>query len=722
MWRGFGIVLLIICVVGCRPQRSAAPPLPTLAALPSAYRLEDAERTARDFLTAWEAGDYETMYRHLTFASREATPFDAFRALYEDAAATMTLEQVSITPITIFRPRDEIATFNYNVTFDTRLLGTFSDDARNLTVTVDSAANEWRIAWTPRDLFPDMETGARLRFTATIPNRANIYDRNGQVMADQNGRVVRVEVIREQMPDVAACVTALAGALDRDAALVQSLIDQRPPNWLLEMGVILPESYTTYSAALEADCNARFISLPARRYNANSATPVAPHVLGYVGFPSEGEIPDLEAAGFNQASIIGRSGVESTWDETLRGVPGGRLTLVTPSGVELRELTRTDAQAGESLWLTLDADLQLRAQQIVEDAYSRGREGWADESPGASVVVMDAQTGALRAVVSYPMIDNNAYTAYPMMGRQAAAELIEAYQEDVRRPEVHRPLQGLFALGSVMKTISAVAAADSGVYELNESYVCTGIWNRDITRYDWNDGHGRLTLAQSLTQSCNPYYYEVGYQLDQVDPWILPTYARQLGFGGPTGMTDLVEAVGNIPDPDWKRINLGEAWRFSDSVNMSIGQGEVQVTPLQVARWFAAIANDGTLPTPHIVERVGLFGDELQVVEVENGTPINIRPEVMTTVRGGLCAVTLDGGTADFVFRNSPLQTLGVCGKTGTAQTGGPDTPSHAWFASYAPRENPQVVVVVLVETSGQGSEIAAPIARQVLEAYFGME
>jgi penicillin-binding protein 2 len=140
-----------------------------------------------------------------------------------------------------------------------------------------------------------------------------------------------------------------------------------------------------------------------------------------------------------------------------------------------------------------------------------------------------------------------------------------------------------------------------------------------------------------------------------------------------------------------------------------------------VARWFSAIANGGSLPRPSLVRETGLIGEARTQVNAPEMTPTGLQPEVIETIQSGLCAVPLPGGTADFVFRNSELLGVTLCGKTGTAQTGGPDTPSDAWFASYAPRENPQVVVVVLVQTAGQGSEIAAPIARQILEVFFGL-
>jgi penicillin-binding protein 2 len=431
----------------------------------------------------------------------------------------------------------------------------------------------------------------------------------------------------------------------------------------------------------------------------------------------------LEQAGFTQDNIIGRSGVELYWDETLRGQPAFRLVIVAPTGEVLREIASTDAQPGQSLWLTLDADFQETVAQIVADAYTQAKDGWGRVSPGASAIVIDVNTGEILAMVSYPSFDNNAYNAFPLMGRQQAADLIEEYQNDPNHPEVNRPAQGLFALGSVMKTVTATATADSGVYALDERYTCIGVWNRDITRYDWlPQGHGTQTLAQALTHSCNPYFYETGYNLFMADPWILPTYARRFGFGGYTGMEDIAEEEGFIPDPDWFRTARGYDMTFSDEVNMAVGQGELQVTPLQVVRWFGALANGGTLWRPYLVRDVGLLGEERHPAHEPEGTPINVQADVMATIQGGLCAVTTDpSGTAEFVFRDSELQTIGVCGKTGTAQTGGPATPSHAWFAAWAPRENPQIAVVVLVETAGEGSEVAAPIARHILEAYFGM-
>lgn len=719
-------LLVMLCLaVACSPTRPAAQvQIPTLASLPSEYQSAGAERVAREFLQNWQDGNIERMFDLISFASQEAMPRESFVALYQRSHEAMRLDRLIITDNTAYRSNDELAIYNYSVSFHSSVMGDFSDENRDLRVVVDERARDWRVAWTPADIFPEMATGGSLRLQSVVPNRGNIYDRNGRVLANQEGRIVDVSVVRQRISSYPDCINALSAALNQPTAAVQARLEARPSTELVQIGTIEEAAYTATQASLTQYCNAQFSGRRVRSYPLGVFGPIAPNILGYVGYPDESIIPDLQLAGFSQDSIVGRSGIERYWDETLRGQPAFRLVIVSPTGEVLRQLAATDASPGQSVWLTLDADLQEATAHIIADAYTQAKDSWGPGSPGTSVVVMDVRSGDVLAMVSYPTFDNNAYNAFPTMGRQTAQALLAQYQNDPNTPELNRPAQGVFTLGSVMKTVTAVAAADSGVYALDQRYLCTGTWNRDIVRTDWfAPGHGMLTLAGSLTHSCNPYYYEAGYQLFMADPWILPTYARRFGFGARTGITDIAEESGFIPDPDWVRQVRGTEMTFSDEVNMAIGQGEVQVTPLQVARWFSALANNGTLWTPSLVREYGLLGEARQTAHTPEGTPINVRDDVLDTIRSGLCAVTTDPtGTAEFVFHNSELQTIGVCGKTGTAQTGGPTTPSHAWFASWAPRDNPEVVVVVLVETAGQGSEIAAPIARQVLEYYYDMQ
>lgn len=712
---------LLLALAACSPAQPAAiVVLPTLAVLPSAFPLENAERVAREFMQNWHDANYERMFELISFGSQEAASQGGFVALYQGSATTMELEDVAIEPSGIFRESDAVAVFTYNVRFTTRTFGTIEDNDRSLRLVVDTRAEDWRVAWTSADLFPELATGGRLQLRAIAPIRANIYDSEGNVLADQEGRVAMVGIVRQNAPDWENCLTTLSAALSLPLDDVRNRLERRPATELVQIGLIAEDTYNSVSAQLDGFCDAQLEGQRVRRYTNGT---LAANLLGYVGYPSEAEIPALEAQGFTQDSLIGRTGIELAWDETLRGVPSASLEIISPSGQVLRTLSERPAQPGRSLWLTIDGGLQAAVSRILADAYTQAKDTWAQGSPGASVIVMDVNNGDILAMVTYPTFDNNAYTAFPVMGRQVAVDMINAYQADPRNPELNRPAQGIFTLGSVMKTITAAAAADSGVYALDERYTCFGTWNRDIPRIDWlAGGHGTLTLPQSLTQSCNPYYYEAGYQLFMADPDILPDYAARLGFGAPTGIPDIPEEAGFMPNPEWFRTSFGFDMPFSEEVNMAIGQGYVQVTPLQVVRWTAAIANGGTLYRPHLVRATGVLAGTPEPAYEPEATETGLRPEVIDMLQTGMCDVaSTSQGTAEFVFRNSPLQAIGICGKTGTAQTGGPETPSHAWFASYAPRSEPEIAVIVLVETAGQGSEIAAPIARQVYEYYFDM-
>jgi penicillin-binding protein 2 len=390
------------------------------------------------------------------------------------------------------------------------------------------------------------------------------------------------------------------------------------------------------------------------------------NLIGYVGYANEAQLASLAEEGFPQDSIVGQSGIEASWDETLRGQPGGRLTIVLPDGQEVL-MAEGASRPSESIWLTIDTDLQAFVERTLADAYNRS--GWAVTSDGASAVVLDLNTGAVLAMVSYPTFDNNAFTPFPSIGRASAEAIVESVQNDERRPQLNRPTLGIYPAGSTFKVVTAIAAADSGVYALDERFNSVGVWSRDIDRYDWlGGGHGLLTLPQFITQSCNSCFYETGYQLDQVDPFILPNYAHRMGLGEVTGFRDLPEAAGNIIDPDIV-AEQGDTWTFSNAVNMAIGQGEVQVTPLQMARLFATIGNGGMIYRPQLIQKVGILGENPSyVMEPEIIRDAGISPEVLTMVQRAMCNVTTtQAGTAEYVFRNSPLQDLVVCGKTGTA-------------------------------------------------------
>ena len=721
LWRLVFIISIWFLLVGC--QTTSAPEVttePTIA--PTATEvldLESAELVAREFLEAWRLRDFDRMYDLLSFASQEVTPLPQFRLLYEEAQRDMTLETIEYTPITLQRDTSSLVSFHYDLVFKTAIMGDINDPERNLNLIDDPQAETWRVAWSPNDILTGMSAGAVLDFEARIPSRANIYDRNGLVLADQNGAIIHINVIQDRIPEYETCITDLATVLEEDETDISDKIQAVRSDWVVDVGVVEPTIFTENQLQLEAVCEATFVKQNTRRYPRGT---LMPHILGHVGYPDPEEVDDLEVLGFTQDTIIGRSGIEAAWDETLRGSPGGRLVLKSIDGTVLRTLAEVEPVPAKSIWLTIDAKLQEYVVNMMAEAYASASGLWGLTSEGAATVVLDVNTGEILAMVSYPTFDGNAFNAFPSMGQEAATQVLVALNEDPRAPQLNRPTQGVLQTGSAMKVVGSFAVVDSGVYTLDQTYLCTGYWQlgNDI-RYDWSPtGHGRVDIASALTRSCNSFYYEAGYRMFLTDPYLFPQYAKRMGMGNGSGLEDIGEARGTIPDPDWQLEVRGEQWTYSHAITMAIGQGDVKVTPLQLARTYAAIANNGSLLRPQLVREVGILDDREFEAETEVMDKWNFINGAMQKVQQGLCNVTTaTDGTAYYVFRDSPVQSVGVCGKTGTAQTGGANDPPHAWFVGYAPSDVPEVVVLVVVEKAGEGSQVAAPLVRQIMERYF---
>jgi len=720
----FGLIFIIIIaiVTGCRPQVAhQAVALPTLQASPtSPADLEAAERVSRLYLDAWKNQDFDEMHRLLTYRNQESTPLEQFRQIYDTAQSTMTFESLDYTANSLLREGVRIVVFNYDLTINTRTLGSFTDPDRELTLVIDPQIGEWRVAWSFGDIFAEMGDGATLVFDPQIPSRANIYDRNGEVLADQNGRVVRVLINNAEIPDRNACFQILSETVNKPLEEIVDLFDRRSGvNWEVDAGVMEPTIFLARSTEVETLCKAEFEQQATRRYLRGS---LMPHIIGHVGYPDEAEIEELESVGFNSETIIGKSGIEANWNDTLAGQPGGRLSLVSSSGTRIRELSAVQSQIPESLWLTIDASLQEYVLQVLGEAYLENSGTWGRTSNGSSVVIMDVNTGELLALASYPTFEGNAQNPFPAVGREVADLVMQRLAEDDSVPQLNRPTQGVYPTGSVMKVMTSVAALESGVYDEETAYFCSGVWNNENDfRYDWlAGGHGRMTVQSAITNSCNPFYYEAGFRLNAEDPYLLSSYAQLMGLGEYTGLRDIEEAQGNIPTPDNVLQTTGIPWSYAYAVNLSIGQGEVQVTPLQMARMYAAVANGGDLLRPQLISERGVLDQRTLVAEPDIMRDTDISPDTIKIIHAGMCDVTkARTGTATHIFRDSPLLDIGVCGKTGTAQATGDGVPPHSWFIAFAPEDDPQIAIVTMIENAGEGSAIAAPITRRILEYYY---
>jgi penicillin-binding protein 2 len=684
---------------------AAATPVPNL---------DDALSVAGTFLNAWVNRDYDGMYGLITRNSRDAYPLEVFRAAYEEANKQMTLIDMEVEILTGVL-QGVTAGVAYDAHFHTQLLGDFSDTERTLYLLPTTEG--WRVAWSPSDIFFEMVRGASLSLERIVPARANIYDRNGRVIADQNGTAISVMVVPQDMPDEEGCVNELARVLRLPTETIQEKYANRPTEWVTIIDEIDVETYQVEAETLTNSCNAIFEERRTRRYFGGG---LASHVVGYVGYIPREQCAEWELRGYTCDDLVGRVGIEKWGEETLAGRRGGRLSVTTPGGERLRIIAARDPQPSQAVYLTIDRDLQVAVQQAISDAYNYAANNFARISTGAAAVVMDVNTGEILAMASYPWFDPNLYN--PDTPRNAQAEL-ETIQNDPRRPQLNRAAQGQYPPGSIFKVVTMTAAADSGYFGLNQTYRCTGEWFQPdgFRRIDWlAGGHGVITLRQSLTYSCDVYNYQIGLELDQHDPSLLGNYAREMGLGEPTGVEQIDEAEGLIPDPDWVRTERRRQWTYNDDINMAIGQGDVLATPLQVARTMAAVANGGTLYEPQLVHHIGLIGEEpswtfTPVLQRQ----VDIDPEMLTAVREALCAVTTDpNGTATWRFEGVEVPT---CGKTGTAQAGGAQAYPHAWFAAFAPAEEPEIAVVVLVEHAGEGSWVAAPIVRRIIEEYYGV-
>jgi penicillin-binding protein 2 len=724
-------ILLIMFVLGCTAANQSVVReiyLPTIVPYPTnEVDMQEAQRAAMGFLGAWQAQDFDSMYSLLSFASQETIGPAAFREYYENTQNTMTFEGLDFEPRAMSRVGPRTTQLSYDLNFHTRILGDIDDPGRNLTIILDPQNNHWRIAWSEGDVFAEFALGARLEFQTNAPSRANIYDRNGVIVADMQGRMVEVYAVQEDAPDWTICRETLSEVIGISTEHIDQIYAIARSDWSMRVGLIDEPSYLSQQTRLENECKATFGSMATRRYLPNGSTMA--HVLGFVGFPDETQVDELIRAGFDSETILGQAGVEASWNDVLMGTPGGRLVIFNSDGTRARTLAERTPGVAESIWLTIDIDLQQTILQILSDAFGQNRvgydggPGWGTRSPGAAAVVFDVRTGEILAMISYPTYDANAFTAYPAVGRVAANEIQEKVANDERRPMLNRAAQGLFPAGSIFKVIDSIAVLDTGVYDPDTSYVCVGTWRyEDDIRYDWwAPGHGRVTVRTAIQQSCNPFFYQVGFVLNTADPFYLPNYARRLGLGDYTGLQDLNENPGLIPDPDVLQALYGQQWSYANAVNLAIGQGEIGVTPLQMARTYAAIANGGDLLRPRLVLQRGILNQRTFVAEPDVVSSFGIDEAVLDVVRSGLCDVTSAPlGTASHIFRDSPLMdTIHPCGKTGTAQTGQDGEQPHSWFVSYAPMDDPEIAVIVIIENAGDGSAVAAPIVKQIMEYYF---
>lgn len=487
---------------------------------------------------------------------------------------------------------------------------------------------------------------------------------------------------------------------------------------------------------------------PIRDYPSGSLTS---HIIGYMGHIPENAVAEYRAKGYAASDQVGLTGVEATFEHELRGRPGRQTIEVNVNGRRIRTVGQGEpAVPGHNLILTLDLDLQRVATAALQEALDRSS-GFTKATQGV-VIALDPRNGKVLALVSLPSYDNN------LFAKGITPEAWQALVADPDLPMFDHAIGGQYPPGSIFKPIVAAAGlqegvitsrtllgdgwdgANDGVIWLPNQYVP---WDRskDQPFYSWNHklgfGWGKIGVRDALAVSDDVYFYQLGggyldiFRGVGVDA--IGYYARQFGLGEGTGIELPGEGRGLIPDGKWKRLNYAEPWLTGDTYNMSIGQGFLLATPLQMANSVTVVANRGYLYRPQLVDHItDAEGKIVRAFKPDLRREVAVDPAHLDTVREGMYgAVNWPQGTA----ANARLPGIAVAGKTGTAEfsrdwdkDGKADRdakgnlPTHAWFIAFAPYQDPEIAVTVFVANGGEGSSVAAPVAARVLRAYFGLD
>ena len=683
------LICLLPTLVGC--SLPLLEPTPTAVATVTST-LPPADEIAFAFLQAWERADYPAMYALLSPEAQQQYTEDEFTTTYTGVANEALILGVASRILSAYQPGTR-AEVTFTSAFKTAFVGDF--EVQNQ-MTLAYQQGRWGVNWSPALILPQLSDETVVRLTTSSPSRGNIYDRKGLGLAVQ-GELVEIGVIPGNIEDEAALLALLSGVLGETAADLKALYAEARSDWYVPLGRISPEAGQLYYEALSSTPGVELKEAWTRSYHPDQ---IAPHVVGVVGpIPSE-ELDQWRAQGYSGDELVGRMGLERWGEHYLVGERGGRLEILSTKGYQVAVLAEKPSHESSSLYTTFDREFQKKVQDILGQRLG-------------AIVVLEAKTGRVLALATYPGFDPNLFPTG--IGAYQWANL----QSDPRRPLVNRATQGTYPPGSVFKIVTMTAGMDAAGLTARSTFLCRGIWTGLGPQWPktcWlRSGHGNIPLNKALTVSCDITFYQVGLTLNGVGQDVLPDYARRAGFGARTGI-EVEEAPGLVPDPAWKIQTKGEGWAPGDTVNLAIGQGELLVTPLQVAVMLAAVGNGGTLYRPQVVEMIAADPDhpEWQFQPIEAGRfPLDAAN--LAVIQDSLHKVTsATYGTAYRAFEGSSVPSAG---KTGTAESG--QEKPHAWFAGYAPADDPEIAIVVIVEHAGEGSTYAAPLWRQVAEAYF---
>jgi len=597
----------------------------------------------------------------------------------------------------------------------------------------------------------------RLASVKLVAPRGSITDRHGTVIVENRpGLAVGIRLMDVRNGTLGAEVVRLAHVLkEKPAKIRREIEDHLRPGWPIEHdknGKLVPMTWarivrgdavsldlivvkedvsrTIMSYLLEHTASFPGVEIQKNYLRAYPHGTLAAHLLGNVGEINADELKEKRFTGYAAGDVIGQGGLEWSYDRWLRGrdgvaklevdnfgrpkshdpVPGGRLP-----------------QPGDTLVTTLDSGVQATAEEALRYGISLAHANGQVEANGGAAVVLDAHSGQVLGMASYPTFDPAQW-----VGGISTKDYNALKRPSANTPLLNRAIQEEKAVGSAFKPIDAIAGLEEGVITPYTTFFCSGTYKPPIA-YDktvWHcwalNGHGALSLVGALTQSCDIYFYNVGYLFYLRKDHALEDWAMRLGMNKPTGIDLPGEAPGRVPTPAWLKAHfkteVDQTWTPGDSLNLAVGQGDLEATPLQLAVTYAAIANGGYIVQPHIgMKIVDPQGKMVRDLEPHKPRKVDIAQSTLDVVRTGLRdAASSPVGTSSSVFGAYPIP---VAGKTGTAEVWDRyHYVNYAWYASYAPANDPKYVVVVMIEKGGHGGTVAAPASRMIYDKLFGLK
>ncbi len=546
--------------------------------------------------------------------------------------------------------------------------------------------NLFRMQIVQKDAYRALSEKNRIRVVYLEAPRGKILERSGQALASNRLSYNCSAIPLEAKKDVAKSCQMLAGVLGVDAEELLMRFHKKKPG--IFRSVLMAEDISMSQAmAIEEiiDQLPGFMieTHPQRIYPTRESTA---HLLGYLGPMTEEDEELLGFYGYHFTDWIGQDGVEKYYESYLRGRSGGLQMEVDSRGRFIRVLGMKEPSEGKDIQLTVDGRLQNMVQNLL------------GEQQGA-VIVMELKEGGILSMNSSPSFDPNLFSS--IKGRKD----VDHYLLNRRSPMVNRGIRGRYPPGSTFKIVTALAALSRHKISFDTRFACDGSWTiADNVFHCWREsGHGPQTLPEAFQNSCNVFFYHAGV-LVGIDA--LFEKSLELGFSKLTGIDLPGEKPGFVPSREWKRNKFREPWYDGETANVAIGQGALQVTPIQLLVMISTIAAEGEILKPHLIDQIG----GMRVSE-RHARHIEIRPTDLKLIKKGLDLV-INSETGTGRLAQAPGVTL--AGKTGTAQSG--QAAPHAWFAGYAPSNNPKVAVVVFVEHGGKGGVVAAKMASHIFQ------